>query len=485
MEEKKIDRKKLEIIIITVATILIAIFSVTYGFFQDQIGAPTNANVNIGTGTPDDLRFNVSKDISINVNQFNFGVGAGNRSDSAVAIASLIANSTYNTATYTYYVYFRINTNEYIYTTTDNKPEIILTVTDPNGNPVTAIDGLTYVQNVQTTTSSGTTQTVSGFDITTATGTFAVASNYTITSNSSTSATTQNWNFTATFINLETDQADNTGKTLDAEILIQQNELQTLADYVISQYTGTDGENGLYYHDADLANGAGDNSYRYAGANPNNYVCFGSSAATCPSANLYRIIGVFGNEVKLIKSTSYGSYAWNSGNSNTWEPNSETYPDIRTTLKSTFLETLNATWQNKIATHAYKVGGMARNNSATAKQYYETEIGSSSSSTTYSAKIGLMYVSDYGFAASPDYWTTELYNYQPSKSSNWMNISLTDWTISRTSDLLASAFRVDSAGYVYHRPVNYSLGVRPVFYLTSSTTYVSGSGSSADPIRVS
>ena len=482
MEEKKIDRKKLEIIIITVATILIAIFSVTYGFFQDQIGAPTNANVNIGTGTPDDLRFNVSKDISINVNQFNFGVGAGNQSDSAVAIASLIANSTYNTATYTYYVYFKINTNEYIYTTTDNKPEIILTVTDPNGNPVTAIDGLTYVQNIQTTTSSGTTQTVSGFDITTATGTFAVASNYTITSNSSTSATTQNWNFTATFINLETDQADNTGKTLDAEILIQQNELQTLADYVISQYTGVDGENGLYYHDADLANGAGDNSYRYAGANPNNYVCFGSDAASCPSANLYRIIGVFGSEVKLIKSTSYGSYVWNSGKSNTWDDS--TKPDIYYTLNETFLKTINNTWQNKIATHAYKVGGMSYSTTNTAKQYYNTEVGSSSSSTTDSMKIGLMYVSDFGFAASPDYWTTELFNYEPSKSSNWL-AGLTEWTISRSSGSAIYAFRVSSAGYVRgDRGVSTTLAVRPVFYLNSSISYVSGSGSSADPIRI-
>ena len=42
-------------------------------------------------------------------------------------------------------------------------------------------------------------------------------------------------------------------------------------------------------YDPPLANSAGDNSYRYAGANPNNYVCFGSTASTCPSANLYRI----------------------------------------------------------------------------------------------------------------------------------------------------------------------------------------------------
>ena len=93
----------------------------------------------------------------------------------------------------------------------------------------------------------------------------------------------------------------------------------TIADYIISQYTGTQGENGLYYHDYTLSNGAGESSYRYAGANPNNYICFGSEESTCPDDNLYRIIGVFGdynhgvtnkNLVKIIKNTSYGSIAF-------------------------------------------------------------------------------------------------------------------------------------------------------------------------------
>ena len=256
-----------------------------------------------------------------------------------------------------------------------------------------------------------------------------------------------------------------------------------LADYIKGLYT-SQGSNGIYYHTSSLANSAEDNSYRYAGANPNNYVCFGSDASTCPSGNLYRIIGVFGNEVKLIKSTSYGSYAWDSGNSNTW--NSSTKPDIRTTLNSTFLGTLSSTWQNKIATHTWKVGGMEFSTTNTAKQYYNTEVGSSSSSTTDSMKIGLMYVSDYGFAAIPDYWTTELYNYEPSKSSNWL-AGLNEWTISRSSGRTIYAFRVNSAGFVDGLGdvvVDIPLVVRPSFYLTSSTTYVSGSGTSSDPIRI-
>ena len=259
-----------------------------------------------------------------------------------------------------------------------------------------------------------------------------------------------------------------------------------LADYIKSKYT-SQGANGLYYHTSSLANSAADNSYRYAGANPNNYVCFGSDAASCPAANLYRIIGVFGSEVKLIKSTSYGNYAWDSGGSNTW--NSSTKPDIRTTLNTTFLNTLSSTWQNKIATHAFKVGGATWDSvyNGTAKTAYNYEVGSNSSSTTDSMKIGLMYVSDYGFAASNSYWTTILYDYDGgAQNNNWMYLGSYEWTISRDSSYSRSSFFVSDDGSVIDGTSveNGSVAVRPSFYLESSTSYVSGSGTQSNPIRI-
>ncbi len=243
----------------------------------------------------------------------------------------------------------------------------------------------------------------------------------------------------------------------------------------------------LYYHNSSLANGAGDNSYRYAGESDevNNYVCFGSTASTCPSDNLYRIIGVFGNQVKLIKNTSYGSYAWDSGNSNLW--NETTKPDIYTTLNDTYYNSLETTWRNMIATQTFKVGGMTSSFSYTAKNYYDREIGSSSSSTTDRMKIGLMYISDYGFAVTPEYWTESLWNYSDTtlKSNNWMYAGIYEWSISRNSSYRNDAFALYSGGRANSDyGVSSSRAVRPVFYLTSSTTYVSGSGSSADPMRI-
>ncbi len=240
----------------------------------------------------------------------------------------------------------------------------------------------------------------------------------------------------------------------------------------------------IYYHSISLANSAEDNSYRYAGASAevNNYVCFGSDAATCPSDNLYRIIGVFGSEVKLIKNTSLGNYYWSgssSNQSNTWSSST-----LNTeTLKGTYLSGFSSTWQNKIATHTWYVGGYTTT-AATPKTFYNAE----SSGTTYRAKIGLMYVSDYGYAASNSYWTTDMSSYDSASNNNWMymmNMGLYEWTISRDSSGSRSAFRVNPTGRVGdYRVYLGNLAVRPSFYLTSSTIYVSGSGTSSDPIRI-
>ena len=458
--------------ILIIGVFLVLVIRITYSYLAAFINE-ARENVTIGSDTTDKLEFFEGNPIDLNVTSTTLPEGGGNYAQSTTYRAELTANSTNNSAEDSYYVYFNVTSNTINYTQEGN-PEVILTVFQGE-TEITNIDGLTY----------GTYNGVNGFDVTTATGMFTVASDYAITSNSSTDATVQNWIFTLTYLNQNYDQSGNYGNNMNVEFIMSKEEkaTTTLAEYIISQYTGTDGENDLYYHTSSLANSAADNSYRYAGANPNNYVCFGSDAASCPSANLYRIIGVFGSEVKLIKSTSYGSYAWDSGNSNTW--NSSTKPDIYYTLNETFLDTISLDWQNKIATHAYKVGGMSYSRTNTAKQYYNTEVGSSSSSTTDSMKIGLMYVSDYGFAASPDYWTTELYNYEPSKSSNWL-AGLFEWTISRLSDRTRNAFRVRSSGCVNGIvSVGDSSAVRPVFYLNSSINYVSGSGSSADPIRIS
>ena len=255
----------------------------------------------------------------------------------------------------------------------------------------------------------------------------------------------------------------------------------TLAEYVISQYTGTQGDNALYYHNSTLTNGAGDNSYRYAGASDsvNNYICLGSDATTCPEANLFRIIGVFGDQTKVIRAKSVGDKQWHTSPNNTWSSSS-----LNTYLNGEYLTSLG-TIAEKIATTTWKVGGRSSTYlydvPTTAYQY---EVGSSASTTTYDAKIGLMYVSDYGFAADQSGWTTKLSSYGSNSSKNWLYLGSFEWTISCDSDRTYGAFSVNSAGHVDGSGVGSSIGVRPSFNLESSVKYVSGSGSMSDPVRV-
>ena len=525
------DKKRL---IITIVAMLILVVGVTFAYFIPQIGGRVLRKLNVVADTPDDLQFSGSG-IELKLTQFNLVKNGENLEDSFVASASLKANSTTNTATYTYNVYFNVKSNNFIYTTTEKKAEIILTVLDPDNNEITTLDGLTYLDG-------STTNGVSGFDITTLNGLKTIAENYTITSNSSNDYNYQDWNFSVTFINLDTNQVENEGKELKAEIIIQQDKLLTTLDEVC-----TNGDNltkcltdfssksvssisNIYYHDANLENGANDNSYRYAGPSDkvNNFICFGSTTSPCPTDNLYRIIGVIDGKVKLIKydymttaelgrdgdySQTYkewgmdstykgtygdgeriGVYYWNYKETNSATNTWSTSLFNKTNLNTNFINYIREEWSNKIAMTTWKVGGNTYANIASAipSVAYQNEItnpnatNSTDNATEYQAKIGLMYVSDYGFAASPSAWTLTMdsYNNTTATNNNWMYMGLCEWTISRIVDDSNTTFLVYGDGGVNGYGVYFSYAGRVVFNLVSSITYKSGSGTMSDPIII-
>ena len=456
----------LSVLIIGLLFILVA--RVTYAFLAPVINK-AQTNVVGTTDTVDDFKFELGDALKLDASPTTLKENGSNYTTNTTAKALLKANSTKKTATYNYYVYFLIKSNTFTYSD-GSTPEIILTVTNPNGDEITSIEGLTY----------GTFNGVSGFDITTKKGLFNIANNHEITSNSSTSYTTQSWTIKITYLNLSIDQSINFGNSMGVNIYITKTEKVLLADYVISQYTGTQGENSLYYHNSTFENGAGDNSYRYAGASDsvNNYICLGSDEATCPEANLFRIIGVFGDKTKVIRAKSVGDKEWNTSADNTWSSSS-----LNTYLNGTYLTSLG-TLAEKIATTTWKVrGGSSTYLYDAPKIAYQYEVGSSALTTTNDAKIGLMYVSDYGFAADSSGWTTKLSSYNSNNSKNWLYLGSNEWTISRNSGTASNAFDVFS-GYVLNRNVIISYAVRPSFNLESSVKYVSGSGSMSDPVRV-
>ena len=258
----------------------------------------------------------------------------------------------------------------------------------------------------------------------------------------------------------------------------------------------------------------------------NNFVCFGSSETPCPTDNLYRIIGVIDGKVKLIKydyatstllgtdgdygesstpdSTYYkGSlttidqYYWNHKNdtsindgsgSNIWS----TSLLNKINLNTNFINNVGSTWANKIATTTWKVGGNTFDNigSSVPSIAYQNEIVAPAENTTYDAKIGLMYASDYYYAASPRAWTLvgcdfdEGKDYSDASANNWIYMGHNEWIVSRKSDNSNYAFLVVYFGFVLYSSVSGDAGVRPSFNLSSSITYVSGNGSMSNPIRI-
>lgn len=65
---------------------------------------------------------------------------------------------------------------------------------------------------------------------------------------------------------------------------------------------------------------------------------------------------------------------------------------------------------------------MSSSTSYTAKQYYDIELGTNQTGYVENIKIGLMYVSDYGFAVSNSYWTESLHDYSDTtlRINNWL-----------------------------------------------------------------
>ena len=516
--------KKQAIILSVIASIalLVLIVGATYAYFQASGGTGTSANLKVTTYTTDVFNFEVGSDISIYADATSFASGKGNASGNTFAKAILTANNKTNTATEHYYLYLNISNNTFTYTQNENTPELLLTIKDAGGNAVTDITSLTYK-----TVTDGKGASISGYDITNKSGLITLLNNKEITASPT---KTDEWNITVTLVNYDKDQSENAGKSFSAKLMIQKEKIPTVLSDVC-----TNGNNlatcittlsnksepslvNIYHHDGSLENGINDNSYRYAGASDkvNNFVCFGSDAATCPIDNLYRIIGVFEDKVKLIKYdyansnllgtngdysgsdtpdtnyykgslTTINTYYWNNvTKKNTWSESNLN----KINLNTNFINNIGSTWANKIATTTWKVGGNTSDNigRSVPSIAYQNEIVSPSENTKYDAKIGLMYVSDYGFAASPSAWTKTLFNYDGNDATgttiNWMYMGYYDWMISRGSDGSGSAFFVFDVGDVGNDYVGYGYGVRPSFNLSSSITYVSGSGSAVDPILI-
>ena len=111
--------------------------------------------------------------------------------------------------------------------------------------------------------------------------------------------------------------------------------------------------------------------------------------------------------------------------------------------------------------------------------------------TTPTAKIGLMYASDYtlSLGSSALAITGGTYTNRSTLKTGWMHQSNNDttssiyeWTLSRIGGSgTFNAWGVGSGGNVFNDYVNFTYGARPVFHLTSDARINGGNGEYTNP----
>ena len=231
---------------------------------------------------------------------------------------------------------------------------------------------------------------------------------------------------------------------------------------------------------------------RYYGKNPNNYIYFNcsdqnnQSTSTC---DLWRIIGVIDGKIKIIRNESIGGMAWASNGSNNWNNSS-----LKTYLNVSYYNSINATYKSMISNETYYLGGSSSSNyrTLTTSAYYDAErngnasTGNPISTTQY---IGLMYPSDYGYAAGNSCLSTALYEY----SDGCMN---SDYLFSGDFEWLQVPYGTTISGFATYigeygsvssgnGGVKFSRQVRPSLYLNSNVQITGGDGSKSNPFQLS
>ena len=309
--------------------------------------------------------------------------------------------------------------------------------------------------------------------------------------------------------------------TCNATFTEDTNTYPKLYDKIISLWNNTDGTNNIFKETHTFDDNTTYTEYRYEGTDTevNNYVWFNNE--------LWRIIGAFpggtpttsetslgnrapstNNTVKIIRNDVIGSFAWDKDDTNNWTTaelntnilnnlylNSSTgtchFHSTSVTKPCSFTKNGLKNVLDYIETATWNLG--ASENNKTAEVTYKTERGTtvytSGTPIVTTAKVGLMYASDYGYSvknSSCNHSSISLYKYNTTAcgGSAWMLKKGHEWTVSPYSSNAYYVFSVDSNAIVNDRHAYFGDDARPVLYLNSNVYYLSGTGTITDPFQI-
>ena len=230
---------------------------------------------------------------------------------------------------------------------------------------------------------------------------------------------------------------------------------------------------------------------RFRGKTPNNYVTFNNET--------WRIIGIVDGHLKLIRNESAAVKQWNADNLNDWTKSSlMKYLNPKDVSKA---ETDGEYWSNLTLEAKYMIekiewnlGGFTSNSTNTNNiktlEAYTKErenVSYNNQPTTWEGYVGLMYPSDYGYAASEECMINKVlyqYNDEACKSSNWLYIGIHEWTQSPHSGCSDCVWYVDATGMLNYANNARTSNVRPVVNLKSTVKFIDGVGTSDKPYQL-
>ena len=265
-----------------------------------------------------------------------------------------------------------------------------------------------------------------------------------------------------------------------------------------------------------------DQNIRYYGSDPNNYVSFNNE--------LWRIIGVFGNNVKLVRSEKLGELSWDSSASsvnNGRGVNEWSQSDLKNYLNTMYYggtsvtcyngkydqtttcptNRLDETSKSLIDNHIWNTGAPndstlydSTTNSYDTVEFYNAERGNETGkicssgiacndtverTTTWTGYVGLPYITDYAYASSESDCNTKIDNSSTykCKNNNWMHKNDWYWTLSPFAipDDAGSVWVVGGDEGVSCNGAAFPLSAFPTIYLKSNVLIESGNGTSSNP----
>ena len=276
-----------------------------------------------------------------------------------------------------------------------------------------------------------------------------------------------------------------------------------------------------------------DQNIRYYGSNPNNYVSFNNE--------LWRIIGVFGNNVKLVRSEKLGNLSWDSSESSInsgWGVNEWSQSDLKNYLNTMYYGgtevtcyggrnnqtttcptgTIDETSKSLIDNHTWNTGAIDVTDTTIVNQetgalntvpFYNAERGNVTGkicnggdgcndtverTTTWTGYIGLPYATDWAYASSESDCETNMQKQDSSnayicKNNNWMHHGTTTdiedatWFMSLHAgrDNPFFVWLVGGDGSVTFDAAADPLSAFPTIYLKSNILIEGGKGTSINP----